>query len=97
VGIDQRPGPPRAPRDGDSAAPREDWRTPFRAAPLSLPTGGAAIRGIGEKPAAHLLTGSGTFSIPLPLWPGRSGVGPQPSLSYDSGAGNGPVQVRLDR
>jgi hypothetical protein len=30
------------------------------------------------------------MSVPLAVSPGRSGFGPQLSLSYDSGAGNGP-------
>jgi RHS repeat-associated protein len=57
---------------------------------LSLPKGGGAVRGIGEKFAVNPVTGTGSLSIPLPLSPGRSGFGPQLSLSYDSGAGNGP-------
>ena len=57
---------------------------------LSLPKGGGAIRGMGEKFAANPVTGSSTFSIPLPASPGRGGFGPQLALSYDSGSGNGP-------
>src|SRR3989442_3877852 len=57
---------------------------------LSLPKGGGAIRGIGYKSGANPVTGTGSLSIPLPLSPGRSGFPPALSLSYDSGAGNGP-------
>src|SRR5512137_2792763 len=57
---------------------------------ISLPKGGGAIRGIGEKFAANPVTGTGSMSVPLTTSPGRSGFGPQLSLSYDSGAGNGP-------
>lgn len=57
---------------------------------ISLPKGGGAIRGIGEKFGANPVTGSGSFSVPIAVSPGRSGFGPQLSLSYDSGAGNGP-------
>ncbi|MGB1015140.1 MAG: SpvB/TcaC N-terminal domain-containing protein, partial [Nannocystaceae bacterium] len=57
---------------------------------VSLPTGGGAIRGVGEKFAANPATGTGSMSVPLPVSPGRSGFGPQLSLSYDSGNGNGP-------
>jgi RHS repeat-associated protein len=57
---------------------------------ISLPKGGGAIRGIGEKFSANPVTGSATMSVPLFASPGRSGFGPQLSLSYDSGAGNGP-------
>ena len=57
---------------------------------LSLPKGGGAVRGIGEKFAANPVTGTGSMSVPIATSPGRSGFGPQLSLSYDSGAGNGP-------
>lgn len=57
---------------------------------LSLPKGGGAIRGMGEKFAANPVTGTGSLSVPIYTSPGRSGFGPQLSLSYDSGAGNGP-------
>src|SRR2546423_7087560 len=57
---------------------------------ISLPKGGGAIHGIGEKFAANPVTGTGSLSIPIATSPGRSGFGPQLSLSYDSGAGNGP-------
>lgn len=57
---------------------------------ISLPKGGGAIRGIGEKFAANPVTGTGSMTIPIATSPGRSGFGPQLSLSYDSGAGNGP-------
>jgi RHS repeat-associated protein len=67
-----------------------DWREPFRAPSVSLPRGGGAIRGLGEKFAANPVTGSSSCSIPLPVSPGRSGFAPQLSLSYDSGSGNGP-------
>ncbi len=57
---------------------------------ISLPKGGGAIRGIGEKFAANPVTGTGSLSVPLATSPGRSGFGPQLALAYDSGAGNGP-------
>ena len=57
---------------------------------VSLPKGGGAIRGIGEKFAANPVTGTGSMTVPIATSPGRSGFGPQLSLSYDSGAGNGP-------
>jgi hypothetical protein len=57
---------------------------------ISLPKGGGAIRGMGEKFAANPVMGTGSMSVPLPSSPGRSGFGPQLSLSYDSGSGNGP-------
>src|ERR1044071_3888365 len=57
---------------------------------LSLPKGGGAIRGIGEKFSANPVTGTGSMSVPIAVSPGRSGFGPQLTLSYDSGSGNGP-------
>ena len=57
---------------------------------ISLPKGGGAIRGIGEKFAANPVTGTGSMSVPIATSPGRSGFGPELSLSYDSGSGNGP-------
>ena len=57
---------------------------------ISLPKGGGAIRGMGEKFAANPVTGTGSMTIPIAASPGRAGFSPQLSLSYDSGAGNGP-------
>jgi RHS repeat-associated protein len=57
---------------------------------ITLPKGGGAIRGIGEKFAANPVTGTGSISVPIATSPGRSGFGPQLSISYDSGSGNGP-------
>jgi hypothetical protein len=45
---------------------------------------------MGEKFSANPVTGTGSLSVPIYTSPGRSGFGPQLSLSYDSGAGNGP-------
>ncbi|MFD4444743.1 SpvB/TcaC N-terminal domain-containing protein [Nocardia sp. NPDC058519] len=44
---------------------------------------------MGEKFAANPVTGTGSMSVPIATSPGRSGFGPQLSLSYDSGSGNG--------
>lgn len=57
---------------------------------LSLPKGGGAIRGIGEKYSTNPVTGSGSMSVPIATSPGRSGFGPQLTLNYDSSTGNGP-------
>src|SRR5499433_2550826 len=57
---------------------------------IVLPKGGGALRGVGEKFAANPVTGTGSMSVPIATSPKRSGFGPQLSLSYDSGAGNGP-------
>ncbi|MGH6636410.1 MAG: SpvB/TcaC N-terminal domain-containing protein [Gammaproteobacteria bacterium] len=68
----------------------EGNRAPFRAPSISMPKGGGAIRGIGEKFAANPVTGTASITAPIYTSPGRSGFGPQLSLSYDSGSGNGP-------
>jgi len=78
--------PPEPKQEGQSAA--GDWQ-PLLPSP-SLPIGGGAIRGMGEKFAAHPVTGTGSMSVPIPTSPGRGGFGPQLSLTYDSAAGNGP-------
>ena len=64
---------------------------------ITLPKGGGAISGIGEKFAANPVTGTGSMTVPLFTSPGRSGFGPQLSLSYDSGAGNGPFGFEQSR
>jgi RHS repeat-associated protein len=71
--------------------PQEAADDKFRihAPQLSLPRGGGAIRGIGEKFTANPVTGTGSMFVPIATSPGRSGFGPQLSISYDSGAGNG--------
>jgi Salmonella virulence plasmid 65kDa B protein len=57
---------------------------------ISLPKGGGAIKGIGEKFFANSVTGTSALSVPLPISPGRTGLQPALALAYDSGAGNGP-------
>lgn len=67
-----------------------DQQSGFTPPQLSLPKGGGAIRGIGEKFGANPVTGTGSLTVPIYTSPGRSGFGPQLSLSYDSGSGNSP-------
>ena len=78
----------KGPKEGgkDSAPATNSISAPT----IALPKGGGAIRGIGEKFGANPVTGTGSMSVPIATSPGRSGFGPQLSLSYDSGAGNGP-------
>jgi hypothetical protein len=75
---------------GDNQTGSAQDISPVSAPTISLPKGGGAIRGIGEKFAANPVTGTGSLSVPIATSPGRSGFGPQLSLSYDSGSGNGP-------
>lgn len=55
---------------------------------ISLPKGGGALKGIDEKFSVNAVNGSASFSIPLPITPGRHGFQPSLALSYNSGAGN---------
>ncbi|MEB8338472.1 SpvB/TcaC N-terminal domain-containing protein [Streptomyces endophyticus] len=75
--------------DTASDTPGASTGTPFVPPAISVPKGGGAIRGIDEKFTATPATGTGTVSVPVATSPGRSGFGPQLSLSYDSGTGNG--------
>jgi hypothetical protein len=57
---------------------------------ITLPSGGGALRGIGETFAPDLFTGTGNFTIPITLPPGRNGFQPQLALAYSPSRGNGP-------
>ena len=56
---------------------------------ISLPKGGGAIKGIGETFQPNPFTGTASISVPIYTSPGRAGFGPELSLSYGSGSGNG--------
>lgn len=60
---------------------------------ISLPKGGGAIRGMGQKFAANPVTGTGSMTVPIATSSGRSGFGPQLSLFYDFGIGNSPCGI----
>jgi RHS repeat-associated protein len=57
---------------------------------ISLPTGGGALKGLGETFSPDLHTGTGNFTVPISLPPGRNGFQPQLSLVYSTGNPNGP-------
>lgn len=78
---------PDGAREASSAGANDE--NGFEVPSINLPKGGGAIRGMGEKFAANPVTGTGSMSVPIATSPGRSGFGPELSLSYDSGAGNG--------
>lgn len=70
-----------------STKPLIDSKIP--AAPtLSLPKGGGAVRGMGEKFSVNASNGTASLSIPIKVPPGRSGLQPTLSLTYDSADGN---------
>ncbi len=56
---------------------------------ISVPKGGGAQHGIGEKFLPDLHTGTGNFSVPIALPAGRNGFQPQLNLAYSTGNGNG--------
>ena len=82
--------PPRNKTNGGSSQENAENKGRVNAPIISLPKGGGAITGIGEKFSANPVTGTGALSFPLPLSPGRSGFTPALTLAYDSGNGNGP-------
>ncbi len=95
-----QPAPASAPGDaGGNApggtpggAPASGWQPADGGPPalpsVSLPTGGGAIRDIGEKFSVSAATGTASLTVPVATSPGRAGFGPSLSLAYDSGAGN---------
>jgi RHS repeat-associated protein len=81
------------PKSGPKDVAKAQAFKPSMLPALSAPTGGGAIRGIGEKFSVSPATGTASLSVPLPVSPGRGGFGPQVDLSYDSGHGNGPFGI----
>ncbi len=60
---------------------------------ISLPNAEGSIQGMGESFSPNLSAGTGTFTVPIALPPGRAGVQPALALSYGTSSGNGPVGV----
>lgn len=56
----------------------------LKVAQITLPKGGGAIHGIGEKFTANPVTGTDSMSVPLAVSPGRAGFGPQLSNAEES-------------
>jgi RHS repeat-associated protein len=63
---------------------------------VSLPKGGGAMSGIGEKFSPDLFTGTGNLSIPIATPAGRNGFQPDLKLTYSTGHGNGPFGLGWD-
>ena len=57
---------------------------------ISLPSGGGAVSGLGEKFSPDLFTGTSNLSVPIAVPPGRQGATPQLALTYSTGNGNSP-------
>ncbi|SFW15381.1 SpvB/TcaC N-terminal domain-containing protein [Chitinophaga sancti] len=56
---------------------------------ISLPKGGGAVTSVGDSFQTNLFSGTGSYSIPLPITTAR-GLEPQLQLVYDSSRGNSP-------
>jgi RHS repeat-associated protein len=61
-----------------------------KAPSISTPKGGGAQSGLGEKFSPDLFTGTGNFSVPVALPPGRNGLQPELTFGYSTGNGNSP-------
>lgn len=81
-----RPGPNRTSSRGEE----RQSGVPQGVRELTLPKGGGALRGIGEKLSVNPATGTASLAVPLPLTPAREGMTPALSLAYGSGGGLGP-------
>jgi len=55
---------------------------------ISVPKGGGALSGMGEKFSPDLFTGTGNFSIPISIPKGRSNFQPELTLQYSTGNPN---------
>jgi RHS repeat-associated protein len=95
-------GPPaaraRADREPDASVPARtgpDLDTsagPPLLPAISLPKGGGAISGIGEKLTIGT-SGTARLTVPVFTSPARQGFNPVLELGYDTGAGNGPFGI----
>ena len=59
----------------------------IKAQSISLPKGGGAIKSLGETFSPSLVSGSGSYSIPIPITKAR-GLEPSLALNYSSSVGN---------
>jgi hypothetical protein len=73
-----------------AAAPKRGTAPTAATAPSPALAKGGGIRGLGEKFAAHLVSGTASLTVPIATTPSRNGFGPELSLGYDSAAGNTP-------
>jgi Salmonella virulence plasmid 65kDa B protein len=69
------------------------YRPSLDAPAIASPKGGGAIRGLGEKFSANPTTGTASFTVPIAIPSGRSGLSPSLDLNYGTGTGNGPFGI----
>lgn len=55
---------------------------------ITLPKGGGALKSIDEKFTVNAANGTASFSIAVPITPGRNNFHPSLAIGYNSGAGN---------
>lgn len=60
---------------------------------ITLPKGEGSIEGMGESFTPNLSSGTGTFSVPVAVPKGRSGVQPNLTFSYATSTGSGALGV----
>ena len=58
---------------------------------ISVPKGPGSIEGLGEAFQPTLNTGTAKYNVGLSVPPGTAGHTPKVSISYEGGAGNGPL------
>ena len=57
----------------------------------SLPSGGGAVKSIGDSFQPNLAMGGGSYKVPVELPQGPGGFSPKIDLIYNTGFGNGPM------
>ena len=62
----------------------------FRSLTEAIDTDTPTGRGMWQLISPDLYTGTGNFTVPIALLPGRNGFKPQLNLTYSTGNGNGP-------
>ncbi|MEN9577626.1 MAG: hypothetical protein RJA70_635, partial [Pseudomonadota bacterium] len=68
-------------------------RSGVRPSVMQMPSGPGSIEGLGEAFEANSNTGQSSYAIQVELPPAVAGFAPEVTLSYSSGAGNGPLGV----
>jgi RHS repeat-associated protein len=81
--------------DGDTVTPVSlpggETRDTVASSAISMPDAEGSVEGMGESFSPVLSSGTGTFSVPIAVAPGRAGVQPSLSLAYSSAGGNSSV------
>jgi hypothetical protein len=63
---------------------------------IAAPKGGGALSGIGEKFSPDLHTGTGNYTVPIALPPGRNGFQPQLSPCLQHRKRKRPIRAWLE-